>query len=53
MVNQETNSNVSTPVFSQFVIPFVVSQSPNMQRQQVAVPIPQDKHNDNEPIYNV
>jgi len=50
---QETNSNVSTHVSSQVVIPLVVSQSHNMQRQQVDVPIPQNEHIDNEPSDNV
>ncbi|KAJ1434073.1 Integrase, catalytic core, partial [Sesbania bispinosa] len=48
---QETTSNVSTPsVSSQVVIPLVVSQSHNMERQQVNVPTPQNEHIDDEPI---
>ncbi|KAJ1412275.1 gag-polypeptide of LTR copia-type, partial [Sesbania bispinosa] len=51
---QETTSNVSTPsVSSQVVIPVVVSQSHNMQRQQVNVPTPQNEHIDDEPANNV
>ncbi|KAJ1434123.1 gag-polypeptide of LTR copia-type [Sesbania bispinosa] len=51
---QETTTNVSTPsVSSQVVIPLVVSQSHNMQRQQVNVPTPQNEHIDDEPTDNV
>ncbi|KAJ1420620.1 Integrase, catalytic core [Sesbania bispinosa] len=51
---QETTTNVSTPsVSSQVVIPLAVSQSHNMQRQQVNVPTPQNEHIDDEPADNV
>ncbi|KAJ1385848.1 S-adenosyl-L-methionine-dependent methyltransferase [Sesbania bispinosa] len=51
---QESTNNVSTPsVSSQVVIPLVVSQSHNMQRQQVNVPTPQNEHIDDEPTDNV
>ena len=51
---QEITSNVPTPsVSSQVVILLVVSQSHNMQRQQVNVPTLQNEHIDDEPTKNV
>ncbi|WVZ16658.1 hypothetical protein V8G54_009640 [Vigna mungo] len=50
---QEHTDSVSTfNVSSEVVIPLVVSQSHNKQRQQVNVPIPQNEHINVEPIDN-
>ena len=53
-IHMETPTHsVSPSVSHQVVVPLVVSQSHNMQRQQVNIPNPQDEHVVNDPIDNV
>ncbi|WVZ23370.1 hypothetical protein V8G54_001914 [Vigna mungo] len=51
-IQEHTDSVSTSNVSSEVVIPLLVSQSHNKQRQQVNVPIPQNEHINVEPVNN-
>ncbi|WVZ17437.1 hypothetical protein V8G54_010419 [Vigna mungo] len=51
-IQEHTNSVSTSNISYEVVIPLVVSQSHNKQRQQVNVPIPQNEHINVEPVNN-